>query len=326
YYLELLRSVRGARDQDLVRFGEAGFHVSGEVAVHGRVREVGVGYERHGRRKRVRVDGAEVPKLSEALGSLPAVMISPRDVSLVSGAPSERRRFLDVALGLTSRRYLTSLQHYRAALLRRNAALREVQRGREGGQRVAVWEPALAQHGAVLWSERLAWVERWAGEFSRLCAAIGERQPATLRYTTGVAPGAAMADALLAALESKRALDVKRGVTHAGPHRDELEVLLDGREARAFGSAGQQRTAAIALRMLEASTLQARVQAAPLLLLDDPFAELDVGRAERILALLGERGMGQTLIAVPRISDIPPELTRLARLRIADGALAPLDA
>ena len=325
YYLQLLRSVRGTRDQDLVRFGEAGFHLAATALVGERVREVSAGFERQGKRKRVRVDGVEASRLSEALGALPAVLVSPRDVSLVGGAPSERRRFLDVMLALTSRRYLASLQHYRGALLRRNTVLRDAQRGRVGEDRVAVWEPALAQHGAVLWSERVAWVEGWAGEFARLCDAIGERAPAELRYVTHLPRGEAVQDALLAQLAARRAHDMKRGVTHAGPHRDDMEVLLEGREARLFGSAGQQRTAAIALRMLEAATLREHVGASPLLLLDDPFAELDARRTERILALLGEGGRGQTIIAVPREADIPPELTRLERRRIVDGALTPAD-
>jgi len=124
------------------------------------------------------------------------------------------------------------------------------------------------------------------------------------------------------ALESKRGLDLRRGLTHAGPHRDDLALTLDGRELRAFGSAGQQRTAAIALRLLEGETLRERLGAAPLLLLDDPFAELDARRSARILELLAEQGMGQTLLTVPREGDIPPALTQLARWRIADGVLA----
>jgi DNA replication and repair protein RecF len=122
-------------------------------------------------------------------------------------------------------------------------------------------------------------------------------------------------------LEGKRSLDVRRGLTHAGPHRDDLALTLDGRELRAFGSAGQQRTAAIAMRLLEGETLRARLGASPLLLLDDPFAELDVRRSARILELLAEQGMGQTLLTVPRESDIPPALTQLARWRIAGGVV-----
>jgi DNA replication and repair protein RecF len=135
-----------------------------------------------------------------------------------------------------------------------------------------------------------------------------------------------VAAALLDALAAKRALDVRRGVTHAGPHRDDLELTLAGaegtpRELRGFASAGQQRTAAIALRILEGETLRDACGAAPVFLLDDPFAELDVRRSGRILALLADTGLGQTILAVPRESDIPPELTRLERWRIADGVL-----
>ena len=321
YYLELFRSARGARDQDLVRFGERVFHLTAELSVNGRDRTVTAAFDRQGRRKKVTVDGAEVERLSDALGSLPSILFSPRDVALVAGAPAERRRFLDVALAVTSRRYLVALQHYRAALSRRNAALRDAQRTGDGGQ-AAVWEPALARHGAVLWSERVTWVERWAPEFAALCEAIGERDAVELRYATQLSPdGDDVEGALRSALEQKRPLDLRRGLTHAGPHRDDLELRLGERDLRLFGSAGQQRTAALALRVLEARTLRAAVGAAPLLLLDDPFAELDARRAARILALLGDGGLGQTLLAVPRPDDIPPELTRLRRLHIADGVL-----
>ncbi|HET6702216.1 MAG TPA: hypothetical protein VFH14_10450, partial [Gemmatimonadaceae bacterium] len=121
----------------------------------------------------------------------------------------------------------------------------------------------------------------------------------------------------------RRTLDVQRGLTHAGPHRDDLELTLDGRDLRTFGSAGQQRTAAIALRLLEASTLRAAAGAEPIVLLDDPFAELDQRRTVRILELLQGAGRGQTILAVPRATDIPSDLTRLDRWRVQDGQLLP---
>src|SRR5215218_2390383 len=161
YYLQLLRSMRGARDQDLVRFGAAGFHVAAEAGTGEEGgRTVAVGFERASKRKKAALGGAEPPRLSDALGALPSVIFSPGDVQLVAGAPSERRRFLDVALALTSRRYLAALQTYRAALTRRNAALRDALRTGHGDQRIAVWEPALAEHGATLWIARRRWVER----------------------------------------------------------------------------------------------------------------------------------------------------------------------
>src|SRR2546423_2006754 len=322
YYFQVLRSVRDARDVDLTRFDSAGFHISAitrSPAEH----QLAVGFEKATRRKKVTIDGASPRRLSDALGALPSVMFSPRDLELVSGAPSERRRYIDLVLALTDRRYLSALQHYRANLLRRNAALRDAARrgGRSADERVAVWEPALAEHGTLLIEARAKWVADSAAEFARLSEMIGERGEARMRHVSPFAESEARHDVLLAAFEEKRSLDMKRGLTHVGPHRDDLELTLDGRELRLFGSAGQQRTAAIALRMLEAATLRAHAGADPILMLADPFAELDARRNTRILELLQKGGLGQAILAVPRESDIPAELMRLDRLSIRDGGI-----
>jgi DNA replication and repair protein RecF len=115
-------------------------------------------------------------------------------------------------------------------------------------------------------------------------------------------------------------------VTLDGPHRDDLALELDGRELRTYGSAGQQRTAAIALRLLEAATIREAHAAEPLVLLDDPFAELDVHRAGRILELLEDGARGQTVLAVPREAEVPPRFTRLARYRVVQGDVRSTDA
>ena len=361
-YLQILRSFRGALDRELVSFGKPGFHLAAELG-GATVHKISVGFARAGRRKKATLDGVEPPRLSGALGSFPAVVFSPQDVALVSGAPSVRRRFLDVVLSLTSPTYLTALQRYRAALVRRNAALREgtptgaaralraaANRARSGaaaaatdaaadaaangapGQvgrsaasvedRIAVWEPALAEYGAVLWRERSRWVESNTDEYRELCLAIGERGTPAMRYAGG-GDEADLESALRAALERKRPLDVRRGLTHVGPHRDDLALLLDDHDLRTFGSAGQQRTAAMALRLLEAATLRAHAGREPVVLLDDPFAELDARRSARILELLDAGRRGQTILAVPRESDIPEGLTRLSRWRIAAGIITP---
>jgi DNA replication and repair protein RecF len=331
YYFQLLRSARGARDQDIVRFGAPGFHLAAEATLGRRI-ALTAAFVRAGKKKKVTIDGSEPTRLSDALGSLPSVMFSPRDVELVAGSPSERRRFLDVALALTSKRYLAALQQYRAALVRRNAALRDAARKNEasGIARATVWEPALAEHGAVLWAARVAWVNRVADDFANLCATIGERGDVRMRYATTSATSAAgsegasvpeLATRLADSLASHRAADLRRGLTHAGPHRDDLELILGGHALRAFGSAGQQRTASIALRLLEAATLRG-AGSTPLVLLDDPFAELDARRAARILELLGSSGVThQTILAVPRSADIPSEMTSLRRFRVEDGAV-----
>ena len=319
-YLQTLRSVRGARDPDLTRFGASGFHLLAD-AVTPEPHVIELGYEAETKRKKLRHDGVQPERLSDGLGALPSVIFSPRDVELVGGGAGERRRFLDLILALTSRRYLHALQQYRGALAQRNAALRSVARQRGAEDSVAIWEPVLAKNGAFILEARAQWVDESRAAFTALCARIGERGEATMCYHTGFTVSPSLADEIAEQLAAKRGGDVRRGVTTVGPHRDDLVLTLDAQPLRVFGSAGQHRTAAIALRILEGATLKRNAGAEPILLFDDPFAELDAGRAERILELIQESGRGQTILVVPRAADIPAELTRLSRLRIESGVI-----
>jgi DNA replication and repair protein RecF len=325
YYCHLFRSMRGARDEELVRFGTRGFHV-GSTASGAPCDTIGVGYDHATRRKKIVLDGVECARLSDALGALPGVVFSPTDVTLVSGGPALRRRFLDVMLASSSRRYLQALQQYRTALLHRNAALRVSARLADATARIRVWEAPLARYGAILRCERETWIAWARAPFARLCAAIGEREPADLRARSSVALDEscsedAAAGALAAAIAGHRDRDLQRGMTQVGPHRDDLEFRLGAHATRSFGSAGQHRTAAIAVRLLERRTYRERSGREPLVLLDDPFAELDAGRARSVLGLLVERHDGQAVFAVPRPDDIPEALTGLPRFRIRDGVL-----
>jgi len=321
YYFQLLRSARGTRDADVVCFGADGFSLRGAVRGASGT-DVAIGFDRATKKKRVRLDSVPAARLSDALGLLPAVMVSPADTVLAAGEPSARRRYLDVLLALTSRRYLGALQAYRAALQQRNAAIRETLRtGRANEAGIAVWEPPLALHGGVLVTERRTWVGAVAERYRELCTAIGERAVTELRYEGSVADAADPASALAHLLDARRSHEIRRGATHTGPHRDTLVMTLDGREIRAVGSAGQQRTAAVALRLLEAETYQRRSGSAPVFLMDDPFAELDARRGAAIVSVLRDAAIGQTFLAVPKASDIPEGFSQLPRASVGDGAI-----
>jgi DNA replication and repair protein RecF len=321
YYLHLFRSLRGARDVELVRFGAATFHV-GATAEGTRWTRIGAGFERETGRRRIMLDGVPCDRVSDALGALPSVTFAPSDVFLVAGGPAARRRWLDVTLASTSPRYLASLRDYRAALAQRNAALR----ARSRSSPVGVWDSALATHGASLTVARASFVAWAAPRAAWYSAELHERGTLDLRYRTGEAlPADAtedqVRDGIATALAAGRDRDVERGMTHHGPHRDDIDVRLGGVSIRRFGSAGQQRTAAIALRLLECAWYRERGAGEPLLLLDDPVAELDRGRAARVLALLTSQAASQVLLAVPREDDIPAALTSLARRRVRDGTV-----
>ena len=322
YYFQLLRSARGTRDADAMRFGAEGFTLRGDVR-GASTHDVAIGFDRASKKKRIRLDGVATPRLSDALGMLPAVMVSPADTILASGEPSARRRYIDVLLALTSRRYLGALQAYRTALQHRNAAIRDIARGgRANEASVAVWEPPLAQHGAILVTERREWIAEVAARYSTLCAAIGERAPVALRYEGSVADATDPESILTELLATRRATDIRRGATNTGPHRDTLALSLDGRDLRSVGSAGQQRTAAVALRLLEAETYQRRSGSAPVFLMDDPFAELDARRGAAIVQVLRDSAIGQTFLAVPKASDIPAGFMQLPRATVDDGVIA----
>jgi len=328
YYLETFRSFRGTRDDRLVSFGRDFFRIAGvlEDPSSGKGAEVAAAFERKGRRKKVTVDGQEPERLGDGLGRLAAVVFSPADVGLVTDGPGARRRFLDIVLSLNVPGYLAALQRFRQVLAQRNAALKE---GR-GAATVEVWDGALVASGVQVMHERNAWAGRWADAFSSYYQRVSGALKGEMGYRPGVDLGevagrSGMADAYRLALKDGWERERRFGSTLVGPHRDDLvlTVLQDGepRDLREYGSGGQRRTAALALRLVEAATIREARNQEPIVLMDDIFAELDPGRSERILALMEEEETGQVLLTVPKESDIRLRRDSLPRWCIRDGAL-----
>jgi DNA replication and repair protein RecF len=297
YYPVLFRSFRGSPDQMVMR-DAPGFHVEAHVS-GGRARVVTATYA--GRKKRITVDGAEADRLADVVGTWLAVAFAPADLGLASGPAAERRRYLDRLLSLADREYLRSLARYRAALAQRNSAIRQ------GRIEVAqAFGTVLATSGADLIRRRLEWVigaaEQFAGEFE----CLGEEGRATLEYQGRF--DLANADLWDAALAEALREDCARGMTTIGPHRDDLVLAIGGRRIRDYGSTGQQRSAAVALKLLELSELRRARETEPVLLLDDVFAELDRERQSRLaLRLLGAEDR-QVFVTSPRFDELPPNL------------------
>jgi len=327
YYLETFRSFRGARDEQLVAFGEGVFRVAGTlVPEDGDAREVQVAaaFERKGKRKKVTVDGVEPDRVGDALGRLAAVVFSPSDVELVSGGPGERRRFLDIVLSLSDPGYLHALQEYRRVLQRRNASLKE---GLPGAV-VRAWDQGLVRSGAAVAKARRDWVEGRCGSFREYYSAVSGGLGARMAYRPSVPlEGAAgldeVADAYRDALVASAERERRMGTTVVGPHRDELLLRLedegDDLDLRDYGSGGQRRTAALALRLVEARTIREVRGQEPLILLDDVFAELDGRRSERILELMEREETGQVVLTAPKESDVRIRRDALPRWSIEAG-------
>ena len=340
YYLEIFRSFRGAPDRELVRFDEDVFRIEANLSGSSGRSELAAAFQSSTRRKKVEVEGVEVERIADALGAFGAVVFELEDAELVSGAPGRRRRFLDIVLSLVVPGYLQELQRYRAVLGQRNEALKA---GRAGV--VDAWTDGMVEPGARLMAARSAWIEARSDEFSGYHAVISGGLGASLVYESGIttrrnvvpldAPANSAAegprgwaDLFRDRLRSARERDVRRGFSTVGPHRDDLviraEVSSDGpeRDLRAFGSGGQKRTAAIALRLVEADSLRDARGREPVYLLDDVFAELDGERAGRVFRLLEEGRSGQVFLTAPKPADMPFRDGGLARWRIRDGVLA----
>ncbi len=301
-YLVLFRSFRGAADAELIRFDQPGFRVAVRFEDREQTRDASASFMAAGRKKRLTLDGAESPRLIDAAGAWLTVAFQPADVALASGPAALRRQYLDRVLALADRRYLVALSRYRSALAQRNAALRQ-----QRSDLASAFDLPLAEAGARLVTARTTWVADQAERFTAEMVALGETRAVSLEYhgLTALAGAAEWPALLHAAIEKDRA----RGMTTIGPHRDDLVLRLEGKRLRDYGSTGQQRSAAIALRLLELGTLTRARGATPTLLLDDAFAELDTDRQRRLSRrLLDREDGGQVLLTAPRLDELPAGL------------------
>lgn len=326
YYLETLRSFRGARDDQLLAFGQDVFRIVGDVTDEGgETLEVAAAFMKQGRKKKVTLDGDEPERLGDALGHVGAVIFSPADVALVNDGPSERRRFLDIVLSLSEPGYLVALQGYRQVLAQRNAALKE----HLPEAAVRVWDAPLARHGARITWLRHRWIHERADLFARYYREVAGGQEAQMSYHPSIrveqpCSEEEVLEAFAASQEEVRDREHRTGSTAVGPHRDEMRFHIDGErelDVRSFGSGGQRRTVALALRLAEAATIREARGTEPLILLDDVFAELDAGRSERILEIMEREETGQVILTAPKESDVRFRSDALPRWHIANGII-----
>jgi DNA replication and repair protein RecF len=288
HYLCIGRSMRiGIEESQLIGFSSTLLRLEGEAeTLAGRLAvEAGLCPAE----KRLKVNGEIQQRLSGLIGRLPVVSLSPEDDELCKSGPGVRRRFLDLAIAQFSRSYLADLQEYRRLLAQRNRLLADWRDGHARGEGLDAWNQQLHQCGARIIAKRLAAIERLAGLSSgryRDIASGRERLEIAYRFSFRADPGEGPGDALLRALLSNTAFERSRGMTMYGPHRDDLAITIDGRPVRNFGSQGQQRSAAIALKLAEADLLGQELGEQPVILLDEIFAELDSARAANLVGQL----------------------------------------
>lgn len=289
------------KEQELIRWGQ-------ESAIIRSVSERELGpigidllFKSNGRRA-IRLNGAYQKRVSDLLGKVMVVLFAANDLQLVKGSPSERRRYLDGILVQLSPTYYQALHQYTRVLMQRNNVLKQIGEGMSADQ-LSLWDEQLAQYGILIWQKRADLVAKltpkavdWHGAI-----AMGHEQ-LSLRLLPSVDPqGGDWHEAFLTTLKENRAKEIARGQTLSGPHRDDMELLIDGHDARAYASQGQQRTIVLALKLAELDIFRQDAEEPPLLLLDDVLAELDIRRQNALLAAIGPDV--QTFVTSTHLSD-----------------------
>ncbi len=326
YLLATSKSHRTWRDLDLIKMGEGVCRVCGEVQRETREDITLEIVLSRSEGKLVKINKVKHPKISDLIGQLNAVIFSSMDIEMVRGEPMLRRRFLDLEISQLSPQYAYSLARYKRVLDQRNAALKELKLSGRNSSPLEAWDVQLAQYGATVTFRRREFVKKLgeiAGNMHSLLTSGAEFLSAV--YKPGVELGPAesekeIAEAMKAALLAKRETDIARGTTSIGPHRDDVLIDVNGMPLREYGSQGQQRTAAIALKLAEIDLMMELTGEPPVVLLDDVMAELDDVRRTQVFGLTGEKC--QTLITTTHLADLGDNVKKAAALfEVAGGTV-----
>ncbi len=316
YLMATLRSFRGVGGAQMVRHGQKGYFVSGTVVGQGE-HEIKIYWS--ARERSLSLDGQPVRRLTDYLGTLRAVVFCTEDLQLIKGTGRARRRFLDLLLAQTYTAFLPLLQRYARTLRTRNALLK----------RPIPDEAALegfSQELVRAGDEIIRWRRELTPKLSPL-ARLAYRRVANDAEELRIEYRPAVKQDFAIELAQSRKREQAYRTTIVGPHRDDLELLLDGKSAAQFGSEGQKRTLAIALKMAQAEYLAGVHGAPPVLLIDDVMGELDVKRRGGFLPLLEQahQSRGQVFMTATEESW-PRELGReLQRWEVKSGSLRALD-
>jgi DNA replication and repair protein RecF len=295
HFLCLLKSHRGLPDRSLVQHEADFFRLEGQFGREGVQHKIVVKYPL-GQRKEIERNDVPVPRLTDHVGQFPVVMIAPEDIALVLEGSEERRRLLDVTLSQIHPEYLSNLLIYNALLKQRNALLKQF--GEQRRFDATLLEAIDRQLPAPAWlltQYRRDMVAAMRPIFADIYARIAEgREVAELTYEsnwTG-ASAAEFGEALAAQVERDRHLER----TSVGPHRDDLNLLLDGHPVKKFASQGQLKSFLLAIRLAQYELLRQQLGNNPILLLDDIFDKLDPQRVRHLVAVLLEKNVGQIFI------------------------------
>lgn len=295
YVCATTKSHRGSKDRDMIHFNRDESHIKLNI----RKDDVPYRIDMHlkkNKAKGVAVNGIPIRKASELFGIVNVVFFSPEDLNLIKNGPAERRRFIDLELCQLNKLYVHALVQYNKVIIQRNKLLKELAFKPEYETTLDVWDLQLLQYGKQIIQYR----QEFINQLNEIVRGIhrhlsGEKEELLLVYE----PNTSVQD-FDAVLKKSRNQDIKQKTTLTGPHRDDISFLINNIDIRKFGSQGQQRTAALSIKMAEIELVKLIVRDYPILLLDDVLSELDSKRQEHLLSGINHI---QTMITCTGLDD-----------------------
>ncbi|MBE7022201.1 MAG: DNA replication/repair protein RecF [Ruminococcaceae bacterium] len=274
YLFSMGKSFRTQQDAELIRFGEEYTRAVLTFCDRNREQTLEIIILRD-RKKQIKINGLSITKLSELIGNLHTVLFYPEELGLVKEGPYVRRRFMDVALSQLRPAYYHTLGLYHRTLEQRNRLIKKIRFDAAGAMRetVFVWNEKLVDYGMELVNYRREFMKR-LGKLAQKAHEEASGEKLDLQYRTRFLDKASY----LEKLESSFEREVEQGCTLYGPHRDDFEIFINDKEAKSFGSQGQQRSAVLSLKLAQADLLYEEYGEYPVLLLDDIMSELDQTR------------------------------------------------
>ena len=272
------KSHRGTRDKDLIRFGQEESHIETVIEKNGVPWQIDMHLKKNSP-KGISINKVPIRKASELFGLMNFVFFSPEDLNIIKNGPAERRRFMDLELSQLDKVYLRDLANYNRIINQRNKLLKDAAYQSELIDTLDVWDMQLVSYGERIISRRMQFIS----EVNQIIEEIhyrltGGRERITLSYEPGCG-----AYSLEDALRRNRERDIRTKSTLAGPHRDDICFMAEDMDIRKFGSQGQQRTAALSLKLSEIELVKMIIRDTPVLLLDDVLSELDKHRQNYLL-------------------------------------------
>lgn len=323
YVLATTRSHRTGNERELVKFKEDTAALRGTLVKQPGKIHLELILSRKG--KKAKLNFLEQAKLSQYIGQMNVILFAPEDLALVKGAPAVRRRFIDMEFGQIDARYLYNLTQYRTVLKQRNQYLKQLQLHQTKDLvLLGVFSDQLAAFGAEIITKRITFLKELEKYAQQLQDQITQtKEQLRFEYETSVAQTTeksveSLYTALKQLYENNREKEIMQGTTLYGPHRDDVRFLINQKNVHVYGSQGQQRTTALALKLAEIDLMKKETGEYPILLLDDVLSELDGKRQTHLLRTIQDRV--QTFLTTPSISEITRKLIRDPKVfRIAQG-------